>query len=100
MRKAYYWAQIDRQFSTLAIDRMRLHHVGWTKLQVIGPYVTKGNCHDLLCLAEAHTVYELATLMRGEEPHPDARCVQLYLSPEQYEVFEVDRKSTRLNSSH
>src|SRR3546814_21177958 len=31
MRKAYYLEQIDRQFSTLAIDRMRLHHVGWTK---------------------------------------------------------------------
>src|SRR5690606_10289370 len=74
LRKAYYLVQIDRQFSKLGIERNRLGRVGWTKLQLIGPYISKANCEELLSLAEKHTAYELSMIMRGEEPHPETRC--------------------------
>lgn len=88
MRKAYYLAEIDRRFRKLGVDRNRLRKIGWTKVQIIGRHINKTNLEELLSLAEKHTAYELNALMRGEEPHPDTRCVVLYFTPEQYEAFE------------
>ena len=88
MRKAYYLAEIDRRFRKLGVDRNRLRKIGWTKVQIIGRHINKTNLEDLLSLAEKHTAYELNALMRGEQPHPDTRCVVLYFTPEQYETFE------------
>lgn len=88
-RRAYYLAQIDRQFGALGINPARLYEIGWTKLQVIGPFIGKANCEELLALAEAGTVHELKQMMQGEKPDPNARCVVLYLSPQQYGTFEA-----------
>jgi len=88
MRKAYYLAEIDRRFRKLGVDRNRLRKIGWTKVQIIGRHINKTNLEELLSLAEKHTAYELNALMRGEQSHPDTRCVVLYFTPEQYETFE------------
>lgn len=88
MRKAYYLAEIDRRFRKLGVDRNRLRAIGWTKLQIIGRHIDKINLEELLSLAETHTAYELNSLMRGEQPHPETRCVVHYFTPEQFEVFE------------
>lgn len=87
--EAIYMAQIERQFSSLGVDRIRLDRVGWSKLRLIALYITKANCDHLLRLAEAHSVSELVALMRGEEKHLNARIVLLHLTSEQYEVLEA-----------
>jgi hypothetical protein len=88
LRRAYALAAIHRTFYSLGIDHDYLRGLGWSKLQVIGPYITKANADHLLDLAEHHTVYELTRLMRSEKLHPGSRCVQLYFNPKQYDIFK------------
>jgi hypothetical protein len=88
-RVAYALARIARQFDDLGVPEERLHAIGWTKLQIVGRYLTEDNADYLLELAETSTVYELESRLRGEIPIEDARVVTLYLSPEQHERFKV-----------
>ena len=88
-RKAYALARIDRHFHDLGIAPDRLRRIGWTKLQIIASRIDEVNHEELLDLAETHSAYELKKLMDGEEPDPDARCVVLYLAPDQYEIFQL-----------
>lgn len=88
LRKAYHLARIHRQFAGLGADIQRLEQIGWTKLQLIGGYIKKSNADHLLGLAEQHTVYDLARLMRGKKLHPVSRFVLLHFSQAQYDVYE------------
>ncbi|OQM76238.1 hypothetical protein [Manganibacter manganicus] len=88
-RKAYALVRIARQFEELDIPEARLYAIGWTKLAVIGRYLTELNGEQLLKLAEQNTVHDLEALLRGEAPVEDARLVTLYLAPEQYEVLRT-----------
>jgi hypothetical protein len=88
-RKAYALARISRQFDDLGVPEARLYAVGWTKLQVIGRYLTEDNAEQLLLLAEQNTVYELESLLRGETPVEDARVMLLYLVPKDYEHLKA-----------
>jgi hypothetical protein len=88
-RKAYYLVNIDRWFGKLPVGKGRLKAIGWTKLQVIGPFVNEQNLEELLGLAENNTVEQLKALMKGEEPITNAHCVLMYFSPKQYEQLET-----------
>ncbi len=85
-RKAYALARISRQFADLGVADERLHAIGWTKLQIIGRYLTEENADHLLNLAEHNTVHDLEALLRGERLIEDARVMLLYLSHEEYEL--------------
>jgi len=87
-RRAFYFGQIYRVFSSLGVDAMRLDRVGWTKLKVLAKHVTKSNCEQLLDLSEGCTARELSILMRDEVPVDGTRVVLLYLKPTGYQVFE------------
>ncbi len=89
-RKAYALARISRQIEGLGIKEERLRAIGWTKLQIIGRYLTKENAEYLLGLSEQDTVYELEARLRGETPVEDARVMMLYLSPADYERLKVE----------
>ncbi|WP_439543377.1 hypothetical protein [Hyphomicrobium sp.] len=88
LRRAYYYAKIDRAFSSLDIDENRLAFIGWTKLKVIADHVDGSNFQLLLDLAQASTVRELKILMQDGVPVDGTRCVILYMEPLEYEVFE------------
>lgn len=87
-RRAFYFGQIYRVFSSLEVDEHRLDRVGWTKLKILANHVTKANCEQLLDLAEGCTARELSILMRDDVPVDGTRVVLLYLKPKSYEVFE------------
>lgn len=87
LRKAYYLASISRKFSLLAVEPKRLEAVGWTKLQIIADHVDVTNFQDLLELAEQSTAHELALIAKGQYPVPGTRCVILYFTPQQHDVF-------------
>jgi hypothetical protein len=86
-RKAYYLTRISRQIEKLRIPDQQLIDVGWTKVEVIGPHLTKENWKQLVMLARENTVRNLKIVMEGGKPVPGTRCVLLYFKPRQYEVF-------------
>ena len=88
-RKAYYLINIARQFDGLTVPKARLRRIGWTKLQVLGPYVTAQNLEELLVMAENLSTMALKTALRGDDPRANSHCVLMYFSPEQYSVFET-----------
>ena len=74
-RKAYALARIARQFENAPEER--LYFIGWTKLQIIGRYLTGENTEYLLKLAEQNTAHDLEVRLRGDTPIADARVVSL-----------------------
>lgn len=82
-RKAYALARIARQFD--GVPEERLYFIGWTKLVIIGRYLTDDNLEHLLQLAQQNTAHDLEVLLRGETPIEDAKVVQLYLAPNDYQ---------------
>ncbi len=89
VRTAYYLANLFDRYRYLRIPSSRLSEIGWTKLQIIGPYINKSNCEQLLSLAEENTTRELALLMQNEVSQPGTRCVILYFAPDDYVLFEA-----------
>lgn len=77
-RKAYALSRLARQFGDL--PEGRLYKIGWTKLQIIGRYLTDENRERLLELAGQHTAHDLEVILRGEEPVEDAKVVRFYLA--------------------
>jgi hypothetical protein len=84
-RRAYALIRISRQFDQYKIPEDRLKRIGWTRLQLIGRYLEKGNVHELLAIAEANTVHNLELILRGDPPMPDARVVVGYFSPSDHQ---------------
>jgi hypothetical protein len=82
-RKSYALARIARQFD--GVPEERLYVIGWTKLVIIGRYLTDDNLEHLLQLAQQNTARDLEILLRGETPIEDAKVVQLYLAPNDYQ---------------
>lgn len=81
-RKAYALTRIARQFDGVAEER--LHFIGWSKLMIVGRYLTEDNIEYLLNLAEQNTSHDLEVMLRGETPVDDAKVVQLYLAPDDH----------------
>src|SRR4051812_13745197 len=71
-RKAYYLAQIGRQFEGLPIPEEALDEIGWTKLQLIAPHIDKTNFEDLIAKAKAHPVHVLRDVLEGK-PHEEGK---------------------------
>jgi len=88
-RKAYYLLDISRKFDKLpGVPKARLREIGWTKLMVIAKHLNPQNYDELLTMAEQNKVRDLEALLRGEKPKGDtAKCVLMYFTPEQYEVY-------------
>jgi hypothetical protein len=84
LRRAYSLARISRIFDGSGISEDRLHSVGWSKLAIIGRFLTEGNAEALLQAAEQNTAHNLQVLLRGEVPVAKARVLVLYLDQSDY----------------
>lgn len=86
-RKAYYLIAVSKAFGDYSHLRQRLMQVGWTRLSLIAPYVTKENVEDALQFAEANTVWAIQQALKGKVLPVGARSVLLHFSPEQFAFF-------------
>ena len=86
-RKAYYFSAIARQFEGIPVSDAQLGAIGWTKVEILGPHVTRSNWRKLLALAQKHSARDLRIVMEGGRPVEGTRCVLLYFKPRQYERF-------------
>lgn len=87
-RKAYYLAEVARVFEELPVQRDRLLKIGWTKLQIIHEKVTTENWAELLKIAEELSAHRLKEFVRTGEVEAPKRCVLLYFTEEEYEIFK------------
>lgn len=83
-RKAYYLIALDKAFSPLKISKKKLSSIGWTKLMIIQPHVTKDNVAALLKAASENTAAKLKRIVKGEDVVGNTHAVLMYFSPEQY----------------
>ncbi len=89
-RKAYYLIALDKTFSPMKISKKRLSSIGWTKLMIIQPHVTKDNITQLLDAASRNSAAKLKKIVKGEEVDENTHAVLMYFSPEQYsQLVEV-----------
>ena len=86
-RKAYYLIEVDKALEGFPISREQKLRIGWTKLQIIGPFLAHENYDQLLAQAEAHPVHELRDILAGNWSEASKHCVLLYFFDEDYEVF-------------
>ena len=99
-RKAYYLLNLADQFhSTPGIRarphqtediRARLHHIGWTKAQVISRHLSGTNILKLLKHAEDknNNTKALEAYAGGLKANKRTKCVLLYFTPNQYRYYE------------
>jgi hypothetical protein len=99
-RKAFYLIRLET-FEKLKVPDKRLQAIGWTRLRVIEPHITKSNLKDLLKLAETSTTRELMAMMAGGTAQTKPHCVLMYFSEDEYAKFAEailahgGKKSTR-----
>ncbi len=84
-RKAYYLIKVVRTFRDLKIPQKLLKELGFTKIKVIAPHVTKNNVHDLLAFAKTHTAKEIEAYVKGGKPGDNSHSVLMYFNEQNYE---------------
>lgn len=83
-RKAYQLARVSRIFQDRGIPEGRLCKIGWSKLAIIGRYLTEKNVDTLLKMAEQNIGHDLSVLLRGDQPIDKARVLVLYVDQIDY----------------
>lgn len=68
-------------------ERDRLLTLGWTKLSLVAPHLTKKNAEAILSFAETHTVQECRLHLNKEPIKEKTRCMLLRFSPQDYARF-------------
>lgn len=86
-RKAYYLVNIANAFERSPLPRADLVKVGWTKLEMLKDRARDAGFSGLLEQALEMPVPELRRVLAGGEARQERHVVQLYLSPEQFEVL-------------
>lgn len=87
-RRAYYLLDIRERFRPFMRDAARLRAIGWTKLKVLAPAINAENASDLFAMAETMSAHKLGQALRGADVSSKLRCVLLYLTPEQHDLYE------------
>lgn len=87
-RRAFYLLEVREQFRPYMRSAARLRAIGWTKLKVLAPAINAENADDLLAMAETMSAQQLGGVLRGADVSSKARCVLLYLTPEQHDLYE------------
>lgn len=86
-RTAYYLITLDLLIWQVG-DEARLKEIGWSKLSILVRFAKSTNYKELLHYAETHTARDLALVLAGKPVIPNARCMLLYMSPEDYAFVE------------
>ncbi|SDA34244.1 hypothetical protein SAMN02799622_05740 [Methylobacterium sp. UNC378MF] len=87
-RRAFYLLEVRERFQPYMRDAARLRAIGWTKLKVLAPVINTENADDLLATAETASAQKLSQILRGAVVSSKSRCVLLYLTPEQHDLYE------------
>jgi hypothetical protein len=90
LRQAYYLCEIVDHLRPFARYKERFEAIGWTRTQVVARGLKKQNLKERLEWAETkgNTTRKLQSLMKGKTPPAKTRCVQLYFTEDEYEIFE------------
>ena len=86
-RRAYYLIEIVERFSGLPVKSPRLKAIGWTKLQLIAPYVTAANADEMVGHAEKLTAQQLKRLLAAEKPPDKPHCFLMYLDDAEFDLL-------------
>lgn len=87
-RRAYYLLEVRERFQPFMRDAARLRAIGWTKLKVLAPAIDAENAAELLTMAETQSAQKLSRALHGADVSSTSRCVLLYLTPEQHDLYE------------
>ncbi len=89
-RRMYYLIKVWSRVSGLDVPRARLAKIGWTKLAAWARHCPAGQELWGLDLAEQKntTAANLPSLLKGRKTPKKTRCMTLYFSLKDYEVFE------------
>ena len=79
--------KIVRAIENLPIPEPMLAEAGWTKMEVLAKHLTPSTWEQLLKLALENTARNLKRFLIGQRVVPGARCVVMFLSPEDYNRF-------------
>lgn len=83
-RKAYYLVELTGRLKEYSRHHARLARLGWTKCQLIGPYLTSKNVLDIIEFAEQSSVKQLDQYLRSGRTTGKRRCVIMYFSATDY----------------
>jgi hypothetical protein len=83
-RKGYYLVSVSKAFGDYPHLRPRLMKVGWTRLSLAAPHVTKENVEDALLFCELNTAWAIAERLKGSALPLGVRSVLLHFSPEDF----------------
>lgn len=61
--------------------------VGWTRLSLVAPYVTKDNVEDALLYCEFNSAWAIQQSLKGKEVPVGIRSVLLHFNPQQFAYF-------------
>ena len=86
-RKGYYLVAVSKAFGDYPHLRQRFMRVGWTRLSMVAPHVTKENVEDALVFAEANTAWAIQQAMKGQKLPIGVRSVLLHFKPEEFTFF-------------
>lgn len=86
-RRAYYLLRIGQDLQSGRVELKDAKLIGWTKLGLILDKMNARNAARLTRLAKTGSVEELKHALHSGGKRTRLRCVQLYFSPSQYEVF-------------
>ena len=87
-RKAYYLIALDKALGNIKISKQRLRKIGWTKMALMAPVVTKYNFAELLEFAENHTAKEIQVKVSGGKHENNAHSVLFYFNEQNYEELQ------------
>ncbi len=89
-RRMYYLIEAWSRVSGLDVPKARLAKIGWTKLVAWARHCPAGQEAWGLDLAEqkSTTAANLPSLLKGRKTPKKTRCMTLYFSLKDYEVFE------------
>lgn len=85
-RTAYYLAKVWDSVEGHK-ERDRLLKLGWTKLSLVAPHLTRKNTKQIVSFAEMHTVQECRLHLSKEPIKAKTRCMLLRFSPKDYARF-------------
>jgi hypothetical protein len=86
---ANWLVRIDRSFAPLPVPTAKLKAIGWVKLAMVAPYISKENYLTLLKHAEHLSDTELGQLLRGEDLAKSHKRLLLLLRPDEIETLDV-----------
>lgn len=86
-RRAFYLLQVAETIWKLNQPDELIEKIGWTKINLIAPYLDQRDTAELLEWAQKKTAHELTAALREDAGPKRSRCILLRFTPEEWEAF-------------